>query len=729
MAMVQSAEGSVLTVKPEASSNVIENIENAFPLEYGPKVIQWDSGEVRTSEEEHWIKVERIGKNRLILSYTEEDLSSCLRIYGKDVLQLFTPGQWIEMTNSAIEAKSLEERLEARVLAKILKLVQQSPETSSEGRSYITLILDQEKGNVGEITEEKFPSKSEPRVRQWEWENRWIELEDGIEVCFRKKDDYYRSGDYWLIPARSVTGRIEWPERDDQAVFIERFGIDDHFCPLAVIQRQKGSWKLIRDFRQVFSPLAEPRIMLTFLGGDGQEGMPGELLPAPFKVSVTRNGEPELGARVKFSIVSGEGELSAAEQSLAEQVAQGESGLIIRTNAGGVAECFCRMATDPMDGSLQVEAVLLDEKGEMHQAVRFSARASIARQVSYRPPEKCADLEGARTVQEALDRLSYSLGSGSSAVTVGEGGQFRHLDEAVKILAGQGQKSVLISLLPGEHDLNGLQIKGILKNLNIRGCGPGTVLRLGKEMRLERLRSLLISDLRIDGQESSGAMIHIGGCGLVAIRSCDLRLKSGRTLLRLEKVRRLLLENNTLQAGTRKADAERNVALSIQSCDGDVVVAGNRIQGLVCLYRGSPASREDFLDTLKRFSTKATQLHFRVQKGALHLRGNTLTGLAVGSEMLKDIQSLLKKPGKPSKWEDIFRLVFLTDNVITQGDNQLLAVYLSLNANRFEKENADVAFAIANTAIYLGNFGYGAKINSVSKVKEAAANAVEIVEY
>jgi hypothetical protein len=132
---------------------------------------------------------------------------------------------------------------------------------------------------------------------------------------------------------------------------------------------------------------------------------------------------------------------------------------------------------------------------------------------------------------------------------------------------------------------------------------------------------------------------------------------------------------------------------------------------------------------MKRFSTKATQLHFRVQKGTLQLRGNTLTGLAVGSEMLKDIRSLLERSGKPPRWEDIFRMVFLTDNVIAQGDNQLLAVYLSLSANRFEEENADVAWAIANTAIYLGNFGYGGRINSISRVKEKAANAVEIVDY
>ncbi|HET9787708.1 MAG TPA: DUF6519 domain-containing protein, partial [Pyrinomonadaceae bacterium] len=37
----------------------------------------------------------------------------------------------------------------------------------------------------------------------------WIELENGIQILF--SDDEYHAGDYWLIPARTATGEIEWP--------------------------------------------------------------------------------------------------------------------------------------------------------------------------------------------------------------------------------------------------------------------------------------------------------------------------------------------------------------------------------------------------------------------------------------------------------------------------------------------------------------------------------------
>ena len=47
----------------------------------------------------------------------------------------------------------------------------------------------------------------------------WIPLESGIQVQFQKPAEAtvsYRSGDYWLIPARIATGDIEWPQEADQ---------------------------------------------------------------------------------------------------------------------------------------------------------------------------------------------------------------------------------------------------------------------------------------------------------------------------------------------------------------------------------------------------------------------------------------------------------------------------------------------------------------------------------
>ncbi len=44
-------------------------------------------------------------------------------------------------------------------------------------------------------------------------DNKRITLADGIQIQFQPSasDNLYRTGDYWLIPARVATGDVEWP--------------------------------------------------------------------------------------------------------------------------------------------------------------------------------------------------------------------------------------------------------------------------------------------------------------------------------------------------------------------------------------------------------------------------------------------------------------------------------------------------------------------------------------
>jgi hypothetical protein len=45
-------------------------------------------------------------------------------------------------------------------------------------------------------------------------EQGWLDLEDGVQIWFAA-GGHYLTGDYWLIPARVVTGDIEWPYQND----------------------------------------------------------------------------------------------------------------------------------------------------------------------------------------------------------------------------------------------------------------------------------------------------------------------------------------------------------------------------------------------------------------------------------------------------------------------------------------------------------------------------------
>jgi hypothetical protein len=61
----------------------------------------------------------------------------------------------------------------------------------------------------------------------------WLDLEDGIQIQFAEGGEY-RTGDYWLIPARVATGNIEWPPADDGMTRQSPpRGVLHHYAPLA----------------------------------------------------------------------------------------------------------------------------------------------------------------------------------------------------------------------------------------------------------------------------------------------------------------------------------------------------------------------------------------------------------------------------------------------------------------------------------------------------------------
>ncbi|MGP3981990.1 DUF6519 domain-containing protein [Streptomyces sp. KR80] len=85
-------------------------------------------------------------------------------------------------------------------------------------------------------------------------EGRWLALEDGVEVYFAAEGTY-RSGDYWLIPARTATGGVEWPVNAARKPLLQApLGIQVHYAPLAWVQGEQGE----ADLRQSFGPLATP---------------------------------------------------------------------------------------------------------------------------------------------------------------------------------------------------------------------------------------------------------------------------------------------------------------------------------------------------------------------------------------------------------------------------------------------------------------------------------------
>jgi hypothetical protein len=114
------------------------------------------------------------------------------------------------------------------------------------------------------------PEKS-PILRRWEDQDREIKavesagiytpLERGVEIQFVRQvwQDYpgeiYRTGDYWLIPARVATGDIEWPRAGSKPEALPARMLEHHYAPLAVVELQ-GGVLVISDLRRLFKPLA-----------------------------------------------------------------------------------------------------------------------------------------------------------------------------------------------------------------------------------------------------------------------------------------------------------------------------------------------------------------------------------------------------------------------------------------------------------------------------------------
>jgi hypothetical protein len=80
-----------------------------------------------------------------------------------------------------------------------------------------------------------------------------VELEDGVFVTFH--GGTYRTGDYWLIPARVATGDVSWPDGGDASAARPPFGVSYRYAPLAIVTDHSDPKSGVTDLRNVFKPL------------------------------------------------------------------------------------------------------------------------------------------------------------------------------------------------------------------------------------------------------------------------------------------------------------------------------------------------------------------------------------------------------------------------------------------------------------------------------------------
>ena len=164
---------------------------------------------------------------------------------GRDAVLGFSVGDWVELIDDSLELNGVP-----GTLAQL---------SAVEGN---VLTID---STTTSVDYNDFPDN--PRVRRWDLTDTdgaipvpasadgYVALEDGIEIQFSDGD--YQAGDYWLIPARTVSGDVEWPTLDSGEPALQPpVGIKHHYCKLAIVMADPATGTTnVEDCREQFPPL------------------------------------------------------------------------------------------------------------------------------------------------------------------------------------------------------------------------------------------------------------------------------------------------------------------------------------------------------------------------------------------------------------------------------------------------------------------------------------------
>jgi Family of unknown function (DUF6519) len=420
-----------------------------------------------------------------------------------------------------------------------------------------------------------------PKLRRWngigavkfhpkDQDNAFVDLENGVQVKFF--EGTFKTGDYWTIAARTAnadaqSGKIEWPQADNKPAKLSPFGITHHYCRLAMANWNGSKFKF-QDCRNLFAPITE-QTNFVYVNGAGQESMPGQPQPQALQAGVFNDRWAVAGVKVKFT-ASDKGQLSADTNGLPASMPAGAGSVTVETGADGVASCAWTLDPDVTKPSQRVEARLLDANGEvLDPIVRFDGNLSLAKNVFY-DPSKCPGLKGDKVnnVQDAIDHLCEVHQGGGCDVTVGKGGDFEKLEEAIKKLLGLKRSDLCICLMPGDHMLEeGLTIEAKGVNLKIVGCGRGSrllfpSLNRGNSFVAQGLASLILRDLEMSG---SNFVIQLDQCNDIDIEKAYL-IQEDQTnpFIRIVRADRVRLEGNLISA-TQKGASTRGPAKVFES--------------------------------------------------------------------------------------------------------------------------------------------------------------------
>lgn len=359
-------------------------------------------------------------------------------------------------------------------------------------------------------------------------------------------------------------------------------------------------------------------------------------LPAPLAVAVLRAGRPAAGQLVRFEVTAGGGTLDG-----------GGPGIDVPAGADGIAAVNWSLTGAP--GSPQ------------------GVRARLMKDA--------ATAWGLPDIQFSAALFATADGGACCEATVGEGGQFATIEEAVKALAAQKVRMMCLCLQPGLHDVaKPIKLGGDdAGSLVIHGCGPSTLVRLRTgPIAVETLLAFEMRDLTL--QVARGPGLLLANMRAVTLRGISAETSADDPLIEVERVFALAIEGCTL----RHAKDPKATLVAIDSFGGGRRLIGNEIAGVVAFGGGAPGSVANLYPPLaakaKAIDASGAEPGLPPEANLLTLAGNHLSAVVIGPKLAELMLSDGKQMPMVTRAEG---------NVLALDGTMLAGMAIIVQANSF----------------------------------------------
>lgn len=568
-------------------------------------------------------------------------------------------------------------------------------------------------------------------------EGTWIELEDGVQVRF-EAGGVYRPGDYWQIPARTITADVEWP-RDDNGDPLARTpdGIADAYCRLGLVEvAADGAISVLSDCRELFPPLTALE-QLYYVSGDGQDAAPNATLPQALVLRVSRGNVPVQGVNVRFEVVDGDGRVGDGITAPA---------LIHQTGTDSDGFAQCRWSLGPgmaTPGRYQrVRASLLNADGQAvpGQVIVYCATASLLLQYISGDGQEAA---AGNNLPHSLQMRVVNGGDGISGITltatIEQGGGALVGPASLTTdangyasfnwrLGANGPQRLVVQL--NDDNSNELQRLEYTATLTPAvSAGGGCDITIGPGGQFERLDSGLLAQLLADNRGmlclcflpglhkidelllngGDAARLSLHGCGPTAVLSIQNRIDLSH-FAALE-VRDLMLEFLDTGGAALHNNAELRITdvtliraapdsaepclhintthrVTIDNCSISAGITASAVFESVtgdCHITGSRFDgsvsfyglppRDDLSRQYIEVLSGSPRLQQRIGKGQLYLANNNLQLLTIGGTIT---EGLLNR-----QIDGLFRTAVLQGNTFNVMANVFASDLLSFDGNSF----------------------------------------------